>query len=86
MSVRDILEDSNDVAIAKMVLALSQTLELRVIAEGVETQAQYALLRDMGCRYFQGYWFGHPMPINLFESFVQESTKTQHVKPNASIK
>lgn len=84
--VRDILEDSNDVAIAKMVLALSQTLELRVIAEGVETQAQYALLRDMGCRYFQGYWFGHPMPINLFESFVQESTKTQHVKPNASIK
>ncbi|MGE4503150.1 MAG: EAL domain-containing protein [Thiomicrospira sp.] len=71
--VRDILEDSNDAAIAKMVLALSETLELRVIAEGVETQAQYQLLREMGCEYFQGYYFGHPMPITSFEQFCSKN-------------
>jgi diguanylate cyclase (GGDEF)-like protein/PAS domain S-box-containing protein len=82
--VRDILEDSNDAAIAKMVLALSETLELRVIAEGVETQAQYQLLREMGCEYFQGYYFGHPMPITRFETFNSENgSKTTMTHPSA---
>ena len=51
-----------DVAIIRMILALSAPLELLVVAEGVETEAQFEFLRAHGCHKFQGYLFGRPMP------------------------
>lgn len=71
--VRDILVDHNDRAIAKMVVALSQTLDLDVIAEGVETQAQQQELLHMGCMHYQGYYYGRPMPIDEFEQVYSET-------------
>jgi diguanylate cyclase (GGDEF)-like protein/PAS domain S-box-containing protein len=65
--VRDILSDPGDAAIARMVVALAQNLGLAVIAEGVETLEQHAYLYEIGCRAFQGYLFGRPMPIEDFE-------------------
>ena len=65
--VRDVLTDSNDAAIAKTIVALAHSLGLGVIAEGVESQAQREFLSNVGCRCYQGYFFGRPMPIHEFD-------------------
>ena len=61
--VRDVLEDSHDAAIAQTVLTLGQSLNLRVVAEGVETDGQWQFLAQRGCKLFQGYLFGKPVPV-----------------------
>jgi diguanylate cyclase (GGDEF)-like protein/PAS domain S-box-containing protein len=60
--VRDLLVDANDEAIVRTILALGHSLNLRVLAEGVETDLQAERLREMGCRFFQGYFFSRPQP------------------------
>ena len=65
--VRDILIDPNDLAIAKMVVALGESLGLGVIAEGVETVAQRDALAELGCRQYQGYLYGRPVPADELE-------------------
>ena len=68
--VQDILVDPNDAAIAKMVVALAESMNLAVIAEGVETVGQRDLLAEMGCHNYQGYLFSRPLPLEEFEAFV----------------
>ena len=68
--VRNILNDPNDSAIAKMVIALADSMDLAVIAEGVETEAQRELLAGLGCHFYQGYLFSRPIPLEEFEAFV----------------
>lgn len=60
--VRDLPQDSNDVAITQAIIAISSKLGLAVIAEGVETRAQYEFLRANGCNQIQGYYFSRPRP------------------------
>ena len=69
--VRDILVDANDAAIARMVVALAESLGLVVIPEGVETAAQRDFLAGLGCHTFQGYLFSRPLTLEAFEAFVQ---------------
>ena len=68
--VRDVLVDPNDASIAKTIVALAQSLNLGVIAEGVETDAQRSFLADAGCYAFQGYFFCRPLPVDGFEKFA----------------
>lgn len=70
--VRNILTDTNDAAIARMVVALADSMGLAVIAEGVETQAQKDFLAHIGCHAYQGYFFGRPVPLADFEKFAQQ--------------
>ncbi|MCZ2405610.1 MAG: EAL domain-containing protein [Burkholderiales bacterium] len=65
--VRDVLSDPNDAAIVRTILALAQSLDLDVVAEGVETAGQLGFLRLHGCEQFQGYLFGRPVPAEVFE-------------------
>ncbi|WP_169728419.1 EAL domain-containing protein [Geminicoccus roseus] len=60
--VADVTTDQNDAAIARAVVALAETLKVRVVGEGVETQAQFDFLRSLGCDEGQGYLIGRPMP------------------------
>lgn len=68
--VRDIVGSSVDEDIAGAIITLAQCLHLDVIAEGVETEEQYALLRALGCRAFQGYLFGKPQPVEAVEAWL----------------
>ncbi len=68
--VRDILVDPNDAAIAKMVIALAASMDLAIIAEGVETEAQRDFLMALGCSNYQGYLFSRPVPVEQFEALV----------------
>ena len=58
--VRDVLTDPNDAMIARAIVALAQSVGLSVVAEGVETEAQWQFLARHGCHAFQGYYFGAP--------------------------
>ncbi len=69
--VRDILINPDDAAICQMIIALADSLGLAVIAEGVETAAQRDFLAALGCHTYQGYLFGHPLPLAQFEALVQ---------------
>ncbi|MFP5403254.1 MAG: EAL domain-containing protein [Gammaproteobacteria bacterium] len=61
--VRDVTVDPNDAAIVRAIMAMSRSLGLQVIAEGVETQAQRDFLRRNDCTAYQGYLFCKPIPI-----------------------
>ncbi len=64
--VREIVIDSSDQAIVRTVIAMAETLNLGVIAEGVETEEQRELLMNCGCNAYQGFLFGKPVPIAQF--------------------
>jgi diguanylate cyclase (GGDEF)-like protein/PAS domain S-box-containing protein len=72
--IRDCVGDPNDEALARAIIAMARSLDLKVIAEGVETPAQQAFARAEGCDVMQGYLFGRPMPE---EDFLAHLTTTR---------
>ncbi|PVE23328.1 hypothetical protein DC522_16460 [Microvirga sp. KLBC 81] len=69
--------DAGDAAIVRAVLGLGQSLGIKVVAEGVETAAQEALLRELGCDLVQGYHFGRPMPAQDVPKFITSRSKVK---------
>ncbi len=69
--VRDVMEDTNDADIVRTVIALGERLNLHVIAEGVETEAQRQFLSDNHCYSYQGYLFSRPLDAQALATFVQ---------------
>lgn len=65
--VNDIVIDVGDKAIVTTIVAMARSLDMTVIAEGVETEAQKQLLLELGCFEFQGYLFGKPLNIHDFD-------------------
>lgn len=83
--VRDITIDPDDEAIVLSIISLAHSLRLKVIAEGVETEAQLAYLKRHGCDYMQGYYFSRPLPAQAFEQLLRQrsslSQDTSHLLP-----
>ena len=65
--IRDIENNDKSNRLVKLILEIAKTLKVDVIAEGVETQAQIDILRDLGCEMVQGYFFAPPLPADEFE-------------------
>ncbi|MGQ2964436.1 putative bifunctional diguanylate cyclase/phosphodiesterase, partial [Methylophilus sp.] len=72
--VRDMLNGHDHQSIVNAIISLGQSLQLEVLAEGVETDAQLRLLTELGCQAFQGYYFTRPLAIELFEQWVEHNT------------
>lgn len=68
--VSHVLTDTNDAAIARMIVALSESLGLEVIAEGVEHAEQRDFLAQHGCHTYQGYFFSPPLPLDDLEAYA----------------
>ncbi len=70
--VRDILNDSSDAVIVETIIGMAKHLNIKVIAEGVETLQQLAFLQEKGCTIFQGYYFDQPLTAaNFAESYLK---------------
>lgn len=74
--VRNVLDDPASASIVASTIGLANSLDLDVIAEGVETAAQRDWLVAHGCRRFQGYLFGRPQPVEDFEQSLSDSLHT----------
>lgn len=70
---RNLAADSSDMALSGAIIVMAHKLGLKVIAEGVETPEQRALLAAAGCDYGQGYLFAKPMPADEFDAFLKSA-------------
>ncbi len=68
--VRDATSDPNDTEIIRAIVAMARSLELEVIAEGVETPEQLSFLQGLGCHLYQGYLHSRPLPLDAFERLL----------------
>jgi diguanylate cyclase (GGDEF)-like protein/PAS domain S-box-containing protein len=72
--VRDIHVDSNSTELTKAIVSMGRSLNMQLVAEGVESEAQAQFLMAQGCVLAQGYWYGKPMAKGVFESHLRNSS------------
>ena len=75
--IQDIETDPSDSAIVSGIVALAETLNMEIVAEGVETEGQRAILKKLGCNSFQGYLVAKPKPADKFEEQFLVNSKTK---------
>ena len=68
--VRNAFGENRDVRMIELIIDIADYLHVPVVAEGVETEEQYLVLRAMGCDYVQGYYFSRPVPPEDFDKFL----------------
>lgn len=73
--VHDLAKDENDKIIVRTIINTAHSLNLKVIAEGVESEDQLNFLRNESCDHYQGYFFNRPVPIDEFEVYLNTSTQ-----------
>ena len=78
--VRDITVDPNDSAIVVAIISMARSLDLDVIAEGIETAEQLALLRAQGCRVGQGFYFSVPMSADDLAPVLASASIFDHLR------
>lgn len=78
--VRDVLTDAGDASIVRAIVSVASSLELDVIAEGVETEAIHEFLVAQGCRKFQGYYYARPMPVDEFRQLLAQPPKVSTIR------
>ena len=89
--VQQLTNSSQDLAIVSALIELGRGFNLRLVAEGVETQEQVELLRSLNCHYMQGFWFSHPLAAEEASKLLQldrleeEATTTKSKTPEVAI-
>jgi diguanylate cyclase (GGDEF)-like protein len=71
--VSNLPQDKDDAAIAQAIVSLAQHMEMRVVAEGIETIEQANFLRELGCTFAQGFLFSQPLPAARFAVFAADN-------------
>lgn len=66
--------ENNNLVIIKAIIAMGQSLGKKIVAEGIETEKQYHLLKKMGCDEAQGYYFNHPVPPDEFARLLAKGS------------
>lgn len=84
--LRDVTSDETAAAIVSYVINLAHTLQLRVVAEGVETEDQYTFLRHYGCDLMQGYLFSKPLPASQVFPFLQQTLRPRTIETHAPLR
>ncbi|HET7756543.1 MAG TPA: EAL domain-containing protein [Steroidobacteraceae bacterium] len=79
--VNDITVDADDASIVRAIVGLGHNLNLRIVAEGVETREQLAFLRSAGCDLVQGYLMSRAMPADAFRDLVRASSRAADPAP-----
>ena len=74
--VDGLADDADDREIAATIIAMARSLSLDVLAEGVETQQQLAVLRQYGCDQYQGYLFSRPIPAHQMQTWLQQDAQS----------
>jgi EAL domain len=80
--VRELETSSDNAAIVAAIIAMSKSLKLRVVAEGVETQGQMTRLFDQGCQLMQGFLFSPAVPGQDFHALIRNSIGRAHWRVN----
>jgi len=70
--INDLSADPSDALLVETILTLAEKMQIKVIAEGVETEDQLNFLKQNNCQYIQGYFYSKPLPRKEFEKFVRE--------------
>ena len=77
--IRNIETSETDLQLVRLVLDLSRYLNVKVVAEGVETEGQLKLLKDAGCDIVQGYYFSRPLPAEDFEKLIEREKSAERI-------
>jgi len=77
--VVSITDDSAQATVVRSIVSLAQSLRVKVIAEGVETEEQARMLALLGCDQLQGYLFNRPLPASEVASLLQSARDVPHV-------
>lgn len=75
--VRNIETSDTDMRLVKLILDIARYLGVKVVAEGVETEGQLRLLKDVGCDLIQGFYFSRPVPPEEFEKLIEKEIATE---------
>ncbi|MBQ3317393.1 MAG: EAL domain-containing protein, partial [Spirochaetales bacterium] len=77
---RKIHENKTTLRVVELIVEMAKSLGALVVAEGVETEVQYQLLKQVGCDCVQGYFFSKPLPAAEFEAFIESRIKDLEVR------
>lgn len=78
-------DNSENGEIVRTVIALAKALNLKVVAEGIESVHQFHQLRILGCEYGQGYLFAKPLPVSDVEKLLDDKTRWQNILPTTIV-
>ena len=73
--MQSVTRDEKSRRMVQIIMEIADFLQVPVVAEGVENEEQYRLLKDMGCQYIQGYYFSRPLPATEFEELIIKELK-----------
>ncbi len=80
--VHNSLGDNKDMRMIELIIDIADYLHVPVVAEGVETEEQYLLLKALGCDLVQGFYFSKPVPKEEFDHFIKEDKTKTHIIPD----